>query len=164
MMSRLAPLALALSLGLGSCDADRITSSEAGLVLDASITDTRIGSGETATLTYRLVNASGETRTLVSGDPCTLLLYVEDERGVIVHPAGGGWGCIQVVPPPVTLAPGGEIARADQVVGGSGHAFNGTRITLPRGRYTAYAEYKATVVESRERIELRSRDVEFEVD
>lgn len=156
----LAALALALPLGVSSCDADRITSSDMGLALETSVSDASIGPGETATISYRLRNVGRVPRTVDIA--CTFLPYIKDGKGALVYP-GGAWGCYAIVVPPITLAPGEEIARTLVVNGAPPLPSGSSTVKLPPGRYTVYVEFTGALVDARRRVELRSRDVRFEI-
>jgi hypothetical protein len=152
-------LALALSLGVTSCDADRITSSDMGLALEVSISTRVIGPGQVATFTYQLRNVSSRTVTVIFGG-CGPLPYVEDSRGKIVHPDGGGWLCPGAIRS-ATLASGEAISHTLQVAAGEPDVSRTDRVTLAAGRYRAYADAYGWVDDYDHRLELRSRDVSF---
>jgi hypothetical protein len=161
MKRPLGKLALALSLAVTSCDPDGITSPNVDLALEASISDASIRPGETATITYRVRNVGPVARTI--DVHCTLLPYIKDESDVTVYPAGGAWICLAVVRPPVTLAPGAEIIRTIVVNGGPTVPQGGPAVRLPPGRYTLYVEFDGAADDLGQRVQLRSRDVPFEV-
>ena len=161
MKRRLTTLALALSVGLASCHADGITSSDRGFTLEASISDASIGPGETATVTYRLRNESPLPRTVTVG--CGMLPYVTDDNGAIIYPGGGTWVCTMELRPPITVAPGEEITRTLQVSGEAASAPGGPRIKLPPGRYAVYVDFWAALPDVRKEVRLRSGNVPFEI-
>ncbi len=72
---------------------------------------------------------------------------MENARGEIVEPAGGGWGCITVATF-MDLAPGETKTQVHRWAGQSRHG------PLPAGTYRAYATLDATMGE--ERVSLRT--------
>jgi hypothetical protein len=157
----IATLALLLSVGVTSCNADAITSSENGLRVLASISDAAIGPDESATVTYRLRNVGRAPRTVSA--LCALLPYVEDATGATVYPGGGQWGCIALLVPPVTLAPGEEIVQTLVLNGGPETPPGSSVVRLPPGRYAFYAEFAGSVGDVGKRVQLRSRNLGFEI-
>ncbi len=157
----LTPLALALSVVTNACDADRITSSNAGLSLEASVSDASVESGESATFTYRLRNDSRLPRTVSVG--CgNFVHYIDDEKGANVYPGDRTMFCASILLPPVTLAPGEEIAHSVRLQGDA-TAPTGAMASLPPGRYTIFVEYRGQMGEARTVIRLRSPRIEFEI-
>jgi hypothetical protein len=161
MKRRFALLALALSVGAASCNADRVTASNDLFALEASISDATIAPSETATVSYRLRNVSRLPVTVSVG--CGMLPYIKDDGGAIVYPGGGIWFCALILLPPVTLAPGEEITRSFHVNGGPAPASRGSGLSLPPGRYTVYVEFLGALPDVRKKVQLRTSDVPFEV-
>jgi hypothetical protein len=162
MRRRLAPLALALSVSLASCDTERITSADMGLSLEASISDASIGPGETATVTYRVRNVGRIPRAVAIG--CSMLPFIEDGNGANVYPGGSGrWICAAVLHPPITLAPREEMTRTLHVNGDAASPPRDQKVSLRPGRYTLYIEFWNTHPDVRAKVRLRSRNVPFEV-
>jgi hypothetical protein len=156
-------LALALSLGLSACDADRVTSPNAGLVIEAAISDATIGPRETAMVSFRLRNA-GDVPRSISLDCSSISAYIEDEDGVLVHSFEPIF-CANIGSSPITLAPGEEIGgsflRVTRAPDGSG---GGSLIGLPPGRYRAYVVFSGAVRVLRWRsVPLQSPKVPFEI-
>lgn len=106
------------------------------LELTATISTREMRVGERATLTLALRNPADTTATLMFGDGCQLLAYIEDERGLLVYPSGG-WACITVV---TTLVLPPHATRTREVVmhGGARTQAIHSGAILPPGRYRAY--------------------------
>lgn len=62
----------------------------------------------------------------------------EAPRLTVVHPAGGGWGCLGVITS-LTLEPGASRVVPLVLRGGTSKSFNGREVQLPRGQYFAFA-------------------------
>jgi hypothetical protein len=77
-----------------------------------------------------------------------------------VHPAGGGWGCYAMVTV-VTLAPGEQMSRTDQLRAGGEISYQGQVVTLPPGRYWTYADVTAFIPALNRALELQSDFVPF---
>ncbi len=86
------------------------------LRLTASITQSVIPAGQTATLTFRLQNLGSNPVTLHFSDSCQVLPYVSDTSGV-VYPKGASWACGAVVTS-LTLQPGGSHTQDLKVAAG----------------------------------------------
>jgi hypothetical protein len=154
-------LALTLFAGAAACDASatRPPVFDAGLALQTSMSVRVIAQGQSATATHRLRNISSNAVTVQFGG-CGPLPYVKDSRGTIVHPAGGGWNCPELLRV-VTLAPGEEISRTDQLRAGRETSYRGATVTLPPGRYGTYADVQAFIPALNRPLELQSDGVQF---
>jgi hypothetical protein len=155
-------LALTQLLGAAACNANPLTVppvSEAGLTLETSISIGTIAQGQIATATHRLRNSSSNAVTVRFGG-CGPVPYVKDSRGTIVHPAGGGWNCPELLRV-VTLAPGEEISRSDELRAGRETFYRGETLTLAPGRYRTYADVQAFIPALNRALELQSDPVRF---
>jgi hypothetical protein len=111
---RPATLCLALALvGAGCADATSGTDRrsflgqplDAGLELGIAVAPSRMGIGDTATVTVSVTNRSGIRRSLAFPSGCTLHYTVEGLDGQEVFPEGGGLVCAAVITE-LALAPG----------------------------------------------------------
>jgi hypothetical protein len=119
--------------------ADGVAPLHGPLRLDASVNQLRLRIGDTSTVTFRLTNTGADTIRLSFGSSCQILPYVAAEpRGVIVHPAGGAWGCLTVITN-LTLAPGAQKSVPLALRGGPSNPSNFREVPLPTGEYVAYA-------------------------
>ena len=106
------------------------------LELTATVSTSELRVGERATLTLALRNPADTTATLVFGDGCQLLAYIENEQGSPVYPQGG-WGCITVITT-LVLPPHATQAREVVLHGGAPAQAIHSGAILPPGRYRAY--------------------------
>jgi hypothetical protein len=162
MKRPLVTFALALSFGAVACDAERGVGPRAArleLEVFASFAPDNL---DTPSFTRVLRNVSAKPVTLVFPSSCVVLPYIETVDGHIVHPGGGGWGCLTVIST-VTLAAGGSIVHSEALEAGPA-SYRSNKITLPAGRYRAYAELDGFLGEyGGPRVQLRSREVIFQV-
>lgn len=119
--------------------ADGIAPARGPLRLDADVERTQLRDGDSTTVNFRLTNVGAETLRLGFGSSCQILPYVaEAPRQTVVHPAGGGWGCLAIVTS-LTLEPGASRVVPLVLRGGTSTSYTGRELRLPRGQYYAYA-------------------------
>lgn len=163
MLSRfLLVCALCAASFAAACNADDGTGSNGALAVEAAISDATIGSGESATITFRLRNDSQRPRILVD-HWCPPGLLIDDAQGTNVFPGNTGWICslaTSVAIVPDTVSPGEEVTRTFTV---GGEAARGPLVRLPAGRYTAGARFIVGSFIGRY-YDLRSPAVSFEVE
>jgi hypothetical protein len=154
-------IALALMLLAGACDdAPTAPSSTMGLTLEVSLSGFNSNLGVFPKLIYRLRNTS-DTIVSLYMPGCTIRPSVETWYGSVVHrvevgPVCGGSGRT------ITLAPGASYAYDNSVALGPTYSVVANTITLPRGRYRAFAEVDARLdFPTGPRVELRSRGTWF---
>jgi hypothetical protein len=157
-----------LSIGALACNAERITStptsasaSDQRVSLETFISAPVVEPGQAVTFTYRLRNVSTSPVTLVFGG-CGPVAYIVDSSDKVVYPAGGAWVCLTWITR-FTLAPGQENPATVDVRAGRLDASQGGTVTLPSGRYRAYAEVYAGVDGSDRGLQLRTPDLTFDV-
>ena len=126
------------------------------LELTATVSTSELRVGERATLTLALRNSADTTASLVFGDGCQLLPYIENEQGVLIHPSGG-WACITVVTS-LVLPPHATRTLEVALHGGAPAQAIHTGAILPPGRYRAYGTLGLAPSER-----LRSDTVRFTV-
>jgi hypothetical protein len=153
-----------ISIGALSCSAERLTSTSAsdqGLALETSISAPVVAPGQTMTFTYQLRNVSSAPVTVIFGG-CGPLPYIANSAATIVYPGGGGWLCPGAIRTS-TLAPGQAISETVDLRAGRLDDSRTGAVTLPSGRYRAYADVAGWVNDFDHRIELRSPDLTFNV-
>ena len=120
----------------GVLDEARRADDGAPLELTARLSPTVISVGEQGTLTLTLRNTTDSTVTLVFGEGCQLLPYIEGEEGDLIFPRGG-WGCVTVVST-LVLPPEATRSLELPVHGGAPSQAIHAGASLPPGRYRAY--------------------------
>jgi len=138
MRNRLPVVTIVLSGLLGGCRAERLTGKATDLELVASISTTSVRVGETATLTFRIRNASTDRIALTFPSSCQVLPYIETASGTRAYPAAGDWGCYAAITN-LELAAGEERTIAIEVRGGAPQPAVTTGVPLQQGRYHAFA-------------------------
>jgi hypothetical protein len=143
-------------LALAACEnrSPSFPSESSSLKLTANISSAVLQSGDVATLTFRLKNAAGDTRTLQFSSGCQLLPFIATTSSSVVYPGGGSWMCTQALTS-LTLAPGQvkeETVRISRAPSGLDSVYG-----LPAGDYVAYARVDSSSVA------LRSENVAFTV-
>jgi hypothetical protein len=152
---------LLLVLLLGGCDGGpTVPSASHGLELTVYVAPPHIG-GFDPVFTSELLNTSDEAITVVFPNSCTVRGYIDSARGRNVYP---GWsGCYEIVSP-VALAPGAVISRGVVLRPGETVAITDGQVTLPPGRYVAYAEIDGSIGDlGGEGVRLRARSVKFRI-
>jgi hypothetical protein len=159
---RLTAFALTLALLSGSCDSATAPAAAHGLELHAHVGLPQAAfSPSFPIFTTELINVSAEEITVVFGTTCTVLGYIVDARGKRVYPPGGAWGCGDAITP-VTLASGHGLTRSIELRTGATPELRNQTLTLPPGRYVAYAEMEGSIGDlGGQRVKLRGRGQSF---
>jgi hypothetical protein len=124
---------------VGAACANGVAPARGPLRLNADIESIQLRIGDTSTVMFRLSNVGAETLRLHFPSSCQILPYVvEQQRGAVVHPAGGSWGCLTVITS-LTLAPGATRVVPLLLRGGMSAASNYPEVRLSPGAYFAYA-------------------------
>jgi hypothetical protein len=160
------PVVLAVALVASTaiaCERTTAPPSAGGLTLAVRIAPVQLGLPPFASFTRTLTNTSDATLTVVFTG-CGVLPYVATADGRVVHPNNGVWGCVASVSS-VTLAPGEAIVGTEYLQRGDGWAYARNTITLPPGRYRAFAEADARLgTYDGPRVQLRSLSEWFQVE
>jgi hypothetical protein len=150
MKGPLATLALVLALGVDGCDADNVAG-PAAAGLELTVEAYRLNHiGSPPTFTRILRNTSDAPITIVFAG-CGILPYIATWSGDIVHPVNGHWGCGGNIES-LTLAPGQQTTDFDWLVSGAEWSHVRNTITLPPGRYRAFAEVDGYLVSTADRV------------
>jgi hypothetical protein len=160
---RVAAFALTLALLLGSCDWSPTAPAKShGLELSVHVGLPNIGVFPSdPVFTAELINTSAEVIRLVFPSTCVVLPYIDDLRGANVYPGGRAWLCGGAITP-VTLAPGQVVSRSVVLRTGTTPALTSGTLTLPPGRYVAYAEMDGSIGDlGGQRVQLRAPGAPF---
>ena len=156
---RLVAFALPLALLLGSCDRGP-TAPAAAHGLELSVHVGLPNSGNFPTFATTVMNTSAQQITLVFSG-CGLFPYIDDVRGNNVYPGSGAGNCGGAISE-VTLNPERVISGSVELHTGPTRSLVGSMLTLPPGRYVAYAEMEGFIGElGGQRVKLRARNVWF---
>jgi hypothetical protein len=131
--------------------------SEAGLVLEASLSSPSIEEGQIDTLTVTLTNTNPVPITLHFNSGCQILPYVTDAGGDMVVPSDGGWACTLNLSSR-TVAPHESQSVEFVWTGGLAFAPGPPTQRLPRGTYRVFARLDSREVRlATERIAVELR-------
>ena len=159
----LALLALAACQGVVETEPRFSESRQEGISLALSVSPARISPGDTVRLAARLTNHTASPVRLTFGG-CQVLFFVENAKGEMVEPRGGGWGCLAVITT-MDLAPGETKTQEHRWTGQTRRYDPGTPRPvydpLPAGSYRAYATVDAMVGEKRIMLRSNTETVEL---
>jgi hypothetical protein len=117
-------------------------SSAAGVTLTLSVTHSAIRAGERDTITVALANTTRQVVALHFPTGCQLLPYITNDRGSIVLPAGGAWGCTANLSQ-LDLAAGERHTWTFVWTGSTEFASEMPLLPLPAGAYSINATLSA---------------------